>query len=227
MRWCSQARHLSDGETGLGSPAPQRVSDRGWSCSLAHSASPGCTLSSDPCPLSLCPSPHWHLGAHSKRLGLVSPPLCEAYQPFSFFFPQLLTNHMRQGYRYNMRLKAEPHPGQEIPKAVAQFISSPADTPRVTSLLVRRGAGGRHELQGHPGPWNFPRTRCPDSPPAPRAVALSLSWAWFPLPPLMLCPECVPLQTHCVCSHQIQICLLPRPSDRPLLDSLYTDRPSC
>ena len=89
---------------------------------------------------------------------------------------------------------------------------------------MRRGAGGGHELQGPPAPRNLRRTRCPDSPPAPRAVILALSWAWFPLPPLMLCPECVPLQLDC--SHQIQICFLPRPSDRPLLDSLYTDRPS-
>ena len=195
----------------------------GWSCSPAHPASPGCTRSSDPCPrISVLPVTGT-LELTQKVLGWSLLPSLKLISPF-LFFPQLLTNHMRQGYRCNMRLKAEPHPGQEIPKAVAQFISSPADAPRVTSLPVRRGAGGGHELQGPPAPRNLPRTRCPDSPPAPRAVTLALSWAWFPLPLLMLCPECVPLQLDC--SHQIQICFLPRPSDRPLLDSLYTDRPS-
>lgn len=95
VRWCSQSLHLSDGETEAWEVQPHSgcLTGAGLAAS-AHSAAPGCTLSSSwlhpqlrHAPESLSFSPTGTFGAHLKHLGLVSPPLSEACQPLLGFSP--------------------------------------------------------------------------------------------------------------------------------------------
>ena len=80
-----------------------------------------------------------------------------------FFSPQFLTNHMRQGCRCNMRLKAEPHPGQEIPRAVTQLGSSSLCHPQ-GHLSATGSQGPGACCRGTCVLRNFLRTRRSDFP---------------------------------------------------------------
>lgn len=89
-----------------------------------------------------------------SRLGLYSP----SAKLISLYFFQLLENHMKQGRRCNMRLKAEPRPGQEIPRAVSQLGPSSLGHPQGNLSASQDGgmSGDSCVPQGHLHPPELP-----------------------------------------------------------------------